>query len=782
MSAIGARVKKLDAVLKATGQENYLPNLRLPGMLHGKVLRSRFPHAEILRIDTSKAERLRGVACVITAGDTPKLPMGYQKDHYPLKFGKVRSLRDEVAAVAAESEDVAKEALSLIEVEYRELPPVFDLDFAMSAGAPLVHDDRPGNEVDVHYFFEHGDVSGAFESADVLTDDTFELPYVTHAALGTMCCLAQWDAQGKLTIWSTTQVPFLYQRELAEILGIHGDRIRVIQPTLGGGFGRGLDVYPIDPICAFLAKKAARPVKIEFDRTEEFIVCPTRQPARFHLRAAAKRDGTLLARDAMVYLDNGAYVSWGPTTPYVMMSTVTGLYRVPNVRFETKIVYTNNPYAGAMRGYGNLQATFAVESSMDILAAKLGMDPMEFRLRNVNQAGDVTPQDMRITTCGLTECIREAAAEAGWPDGLGSEETDPRLRTPDSGLPRPSQAPGKPKNVRRGLGMASLFHVGGGARVYRSDGCGAIVRIDDFGKVTVIIGASEIGQGSDTVLAQICADTLGVPVEKVEIVQDDTLVCPWDVGVHASRTTFIAGNATKLAAEKVRDKLLELASGLLEEPKENLEIEDGAITSRREPSRRIDYDRVVRSTHFREGGTQLIAEAFYDPPTVMQDENFRGNISVTYAFGAQVAEIEVDMDTGRIDVLRVVAAHDVGRALNPAGAEGQIEGGVAMGLGYAVTEQLIVKEGKVLNPYFRDYKMATTCDMPQVKTILVETNDPAGPFGAKGLGEAGAICTAPAIANALFAAIGVRVKALPLTPERVLEAIDAARERGELRP
>jgi CO/xanthine dehydrogenase Mo-binding subunit len=758
VSAIGSRVKKLDAVLKVTGQENYLPNIRLPGMLHGKILRSRFPHAQIVRIDTSKAERLPGVACVITAEDTPKLPIGYRKDHHPLKFGKVRSLRDEVAAVAAESEDVAKEALGLIEVEYRELPPVFDIDFAMSAGAPLIHEDRPGNEVDVHYLFEHGDVLGAFARADVVTDDTFELPYVTHAALGTMCCLAQWDAEGRLTIWSTTQVPYLYQRELADTLGIHGDRIRVIQPTLGGGFGRGLDVYPIDPICAFLAKKAGRPVKIEFDRTEEFMACPTRQPARFHLRAAASKDGALLARDAMVYLDNGAYVSWGPTTPYVMMSTVTGLYRVPHVRFETKILYTNNPYSGAMRGYGNLQATFAVESSMDILAAKLGMDPLEFRLKNANQPGDVTPQDMRITTCGLTECLQQAAGEAGWP----------KTREPAA------------QNKRRGVGIASLFHVGGGARVYRSDGCGAIVRIDDFGKVTVVIGASEIGQGSDTVLAQICADTLGVPVEKVEIVQDDTLVCPWDVGVHASRTTFIAGNATKQAAEKVRDKLLNLASGLLEEPKENLHIEDGVITSRREPSRRITYDHAVRATHFREGGTQLIAEAFYDPPTVMQDEHFKGNISVTYAFGVQAAEVEVDLDTGRIDVLRVVAAHDVGRALNPAGAEGQIEGGVAMGLGYAVTEELIVKEGKVVNPYFRDYKMPTARDMPQIKTILVETNDPGGPFGAKGLGEAGAICTAPAIANALYAATGVRIKALPLTPERVLEAIDAARARDEL--
>ncbi|MBV9120536.1 MAG: molybdopterin-dependent oxidoreductase [Chloroflexi bacterium] len=775
MSVIGTRVPKQDAVLKVTGQENYLPNLRLPGLLHGKILRSRYAHAEIVRIDASPAERLPGVACVPTAADTPQLPMGYQKDQLPLKAGKVRSLRDEIAAVAAESEAIAKEALELIEVEYRELPPVFDIQTAMSAKAPLVHEANPGNEVDVHYLFEEGDVVKAFQDAAVTSDDTFELPYVTHAALGTMCCVAQWDARGRLTVWSTTQVPYLYQRELSEILGIHGDRIRVIQPTLGGGFGRGLDIYPIDPICCFLAQRAGRPVKIEFDRTEEFIACPTRQPARFHIRSAAAADGKLLARDVMVYLDNGAYVSWGPTTPYVMMSTTTGLYRVPNVRFETKILYTNNPYSGAMRGYGNLQATFAIESSMDILAHKLGMDPVEFRLRNANQPGDLTPQQMQITTCGLTECLRRAAEEAGW---------DRHARTPMSVptelVPRPGQAPDGRANTRRGLGVASLFHVGGGARVYRSDGCGAIVRIDDFGKVTVTIGASEIGQGSDTVLAQICADTLGVPVEKVEIVQDDTLVCPWDVGVHASRTTFIAGHATMLATNKVKDQLLDLASGLLEEPRENLRLEDGQITSTREPSRRISYDRVVRATHFREGGTQLIAEAFYDPPTVMQDQDFRGNISVTYAFATQIAEIEVDLDTGRIEVLRVIAAHDVGRALNPAGAEGQIEGGVAMGLGYAVTEQYLVKDGKLLNPYFRDYKLATSQDMPEVKVILVETNDPAGPFGAKGLGETGAIAVAPAVANALYDATGVRIKELPLTPERVLEALDAARARGEL--
>src|SRR2546425_3937528 len=350
-----------------------------------------------------------------------------------------------------------------------------------------------------------------------------------------MVALADWDPAGNLTMWTTTQVPFLYRRDLGEALGIGGDRVRVLQPPVGGNFGRGLDLYPIDVIAALLALRCRRPVKIEFDRVEEFIACPGREPCTIRLRSAADRDGRLLARDAHVTIDNGAYTSWGSTTPYVMLATVAGLYRCPSVRFDTSIAYTNNPYSGSMRGYGNLESTFAVESQMDELADRLGLDRLEIRRRNVTKSGDVNPQGFVITSCAMSECLAAVA-----------DAVDRPVPPPEAGW-------------RRGVGYAGMFHVAGGARVYRSDGCGALVKMDDFGKVALITRATEIGQGSETVLAMIVAETLGVPLERVEVVNSDTAVKPWDVGAHASRTTFIARNAARMAAQKLRGELLALA-------------------------------------------------------------------------------------------------------------------------------------------------------------------------------------------------------------------------------
>lgn len=752
---IGRRVPKLDGVEKVTGAVRYIPDLEVPGMVWGRILRTPVPHARIRRIDTRRAEALPGVLGVVTGYNVEQYPFGYARDHLALKRDVVRCIRDEVAAVAAETEEIAAEACRLIEVEYEELPAVFDPEEALRPGAPQIHPQCPGNRVNFAYRFEHGDVDGAFRAADVVVEGTYTLPYVTTACLGTMAVIAAWDARGQLTMWSTTQVPFLYQRDLAQALGITGDRIRVIQPPVGGNFGRGLDLYPIDIIAALLARHVQRPVKIVFDREEEFLASPTREPCRFTLRTAARADGTLLARDARVLIDNGAYVSWGSTTPYVMLTTVAGLYRCPHVRFESTIVYTNNPYSGSMRGYGNLESTFAIESQMDDLAERLGLDRLEIRRRNANRPGDVTPQGLRITTCALLECL---------------EAVDRDIRRPLDRPPRPGW--------KRGVGYACMFHVGGGARVYRSDGCGAIVKLDDFGKVTLVTGASEIGQGSETVLAMIVAEELGIPLERVEVVNSDTAVKPWDVGVHASRTTFIAGNAALLAARDVRRQLLQLAAEQLEEPVEELELEDGVVYVRRAPHRRVPYDKVVRAGHFREGGRILLGQAFYDPPTQMLDKEFRGNVSVTYGFAAQAALVEVEEATGRIQVLRVASAHDVGRALNPVGCEGQIEGGIHMGLGYCLTEELQVVGGRVLNPGFLDYKLLTAPDMPEILITLVETVDEAGPFGAKGLGESGTIPISAAVANAVKDAVGVRMTRLPMTPERVYRALRAARGGG----
>ncbi|MBI4635544.1 MAG: xanthine dehydrogenase family protein [Candidatus Rokubacteria bacterium] len=744
---IGKTVRKLDGAEKVTGRTRYLHDLALPRLAHGKILRARFPHARLVRIDASRAARLPGILAVLTGNDVEPRPFGFARDQVALKRGKVRCIRDEVAAVAAEAPEIAEEALALIDVEYAELPAVFDPLRALEPGAPLVHEELATNQHPLRYQFLHGDVDRAFAEAAVVVEDTYRLNFVTPACLGTMVALAEWDVGGDLTMWTTTQVPFLYQRDLAEAVGISGDRVRVLQPPVGGNFGRGLDLYPIDVIAALLARRAGRPVKIEFDRVEEFVACPTREPCAIRLRTAADRDGRLLARDAHVTIDNGAYTSWGSTTPYVMLSTVAGLYRVPNVRFDTTIVYTNNPYSGSMRGYGNPESTFAVESQMDDLAERLGMGPLELRRRNASKPGDVSPQGFVLTSFAMTECI----------DAVGTEI----LGSP------PPLSPG----WKRGVGYAGMFHVGGGARIYRSDGCGAIVKLDDFGKVTLLTGATEIGQGSETVLAMIVAETLGVPLERVDVINSDTRVRPWDVGTHASRTTFVAGNAARLAAGKLRAQLLEMAAAQLDEPAASLDMRGGWVFVRREPRRRLAYDAVARAGHFKDGGRVLVAEAFYDPPTTMLDKDFQGNVSAAYTSAVQAALVDVDPETGKVEVRKVVSAHDVGRALNPGAAEGQIHGGIHMGLGYALSERLVVEQGQVLTQTFMDYALLKADDMPEIVVRLIESVDAEGPFGAKGLGESGMIPVAAAVANAIKDAIGIRFAELPITPARVRDAL-----------
>jgi len=751
LSVVGRATPKKDGAEKVTGRTRYLHDLALPRLAHGKIVRARHPHARLVRVDTRRAAALPGVLAVLTAEDVQQDRFGFARDQTALKAGKVRCIRDEIAAVAAETPALAEEAAALIEVEYEELPAVFDPTEALRPDAPRVHDERADNHTDLRYQFSHGDVDRALAEAAVVVEGTYRLNFVTTCCLETMVALAEWDAQGHLTMWSTTQVPFLYQRGLAQALGITGDRVRVIQPPVGGNFGRGLDLYPIDVIAALLARRVGRPVKVEFERLEEFVASPTREPCAIRLRTAADVSGRLLARDAHVTIDNGAYVSWGSTTPYVMLATVAGLYRVPNVRFDTTIAYTNNPYSGSMRGYGNLESTFAVESQMDELADRLGLDRLEIRRRNVTKSGDVNPQGFVITSCAMSECLAAVAEAIGRP-----------AAPPDAGW-------------RRGVGYAGMFHVGGGARIYKSDGCGAIVKMDDFGKVALITGATEIGQGSETVLAMIVAETLGVPLERVEVVNSDTAVKPWDVGAHASRTTFIAGNAARIAAEKLRGDLLAMAGEQLDEPVERLAMKDGAIFVAAEPQRRLPYERVARAGHYAPGGRTLVAEAFYDPPTTMLDKDLRGNVSATYGFAAQAVLVDVEEETGTIRVRRVASAHDVGRALNPLAAEGQIHGGIHMGLGYALAERLVVEQGQVLTASFMDYAILRAADMPEMVVRLIETHDAEGPFGAKGLGESGVIPVSAAVANAVHDAIGARLTELPITPSRVRAALETAR-------
>ena len=766
---IGQRVAKLDAPDKALGRAQYGHDVRLPGMLHGRILYSRFPHARLINLDVSRAERLPGVRCVLTAADNPPTRFGFGKDNTPFKGDVVRSVRDEVAGVVAVDPDVAEEALGLIEVEYEPLPAVFTFDEAMAEGAPILHPER-GSNLAKTYRYAHGDLALGESESEVVVAADYLLPYVAHGCMETSVVVAQFDGRGRLTLWSTTQIPFLLQRDLAEALGLDGSQIRILQTAIGGAFGRGLDIYPYEPIAALMARKAGAPVRLAFSRTEEFVAGPARQPAIVTVRAGARRDGRLTFRDVSAKLAIGAYISWGLVTPIVMMETTASLYEVPHVRFQADCAYSNTPITRAMRGYGNPQSTFFIETIMDRLAEAVGMDPVAFRLRNANRPNSVTPQGLVITSCGLKECLEAVGAAA---DRDGKTRTAAAMQSSHP-APTAQAEPDSRSTLRRGIGFAATLNVGGGARIYRSDGCGATVKVDDFGHVTLVTGASEIGQGSETVLAQIVAETLGTSVEDVSVVNSDTDVKPWDVGVHASRTTFIAGNAARLAALDARAQIFETAAELLSADAGELIAVEGMVRVKDDHARAMRIEQVVRRRHLREGGQIVVGEGWYDPPTQLVDkETYKGNISAAYGFGAQMAEIELDVETGQVRVLRLACANDVGVAINPMAVEGQIEGGAQMGLGYALTEELVVEEGRVLNPDFLDYRMFTAADMPEIETILVETDDPNGPFGAKGVGEMGGTPTAAAVANAIFDAVGVRLTQLPMTPERVLAALDA---------
>ena len=758
-SLIGKRITKFDAPDKARGTTRYIQDLNVANQLHGKIKRSDRVHARIVNIDTSKARALAGVHVVLTGKDVPNnRPLGHSQDNLPLKVDKVRSQRDEIAAVAADTPEIAEEAVRLIEVEYEDLPIVTSPEEALADGAPVIHDTHPDN-VTMTWHYDHGDIAQGEAESDVIIEDEFSLHYVTHCCMGVSGIIAEFEPNGHLLLYSNTQVPFLHKREFAQVLGMKPDQIRIIQPPIGGGFGSKLDIYPFEPICVFLAQATKRPVKLIFTREEEFIASPTRQPVKMTLRSGVKKDGTLTFRECRTLHDNGAYTSWGASTPFVMMQTLSSLYRVPHVAYDTTVVYTNNPYAGSFRGYGNLQGTFAVEIHMGKLAEAIGMDPLEFRLKNAQDPGEVTGQGMHFKSCGFKDCLRVAA-----------EHADFQAKHRAYAEARETCGP-----VKRGIGMAAMLHVGGGAKIYPSDGCGTILKLDDFAHITVMTGASEIGQGSETVIAQLVCEELGVPLSAVTIVNNDTDITPWDVGVHASRTTFIAGNSAIGAARKARTKILDAAAKVTNLPPDELDLRAGFIVRAADGEALMELGKMIRSLHFQDKAELVMTTNYYEPPSHHQDKNFKGDVSAAYAWATQVVEVEVDTETGIVKMLKVTSAHDVGRVLNRLGIEGQIEGGIVMGQGYALTEDLIIKDGICQNPAFRDYKLVTAPEIPEMDIHFIETMDGEGPQGAKGVGESPAICMAAATANAIYNATGVRITALPFTPEKVYRALHPER-------
>lgn len=739
--SIGQRAVRLDGVAKVTGAAVYAGDIRLPGMLHAKVLRSPYAHARIRHIDTVRARELKEVVAVITPADVPRIPINPAGHPYPdsppidyyILDWESRYVGDPVAAVAAESEEAAVAALRAIQVDYEVLPAVFDEVEALKPGAPLVHED--GNLAALTGF-SHGDVERGFREADLVVEEEYRTQIVQHCPLEPHACVCALDPSGRLVVWSSTQIPFTLRRLLAQALDLPYGVVRVIKCEVGGGFGSKQDLVQ-ESICAALAMKARRPVRLVYSREEDIGATRTRHAAVFRLKSGVSKDGCLLSRELQVITNTGAYASHGPSVTAYMGGMWAPLYRSPNLRFEGKTVYTNLPVAGAMRAYGVPQVCYALESHMDEIARRLGLDPIEFRCRNLVRAGDVDPVSGRIIqTCGLEECLRKGASAIGW--------NQPRAST---------------GSLRRGLGVA-CFAYASGTGPEGKEIAAARVRLNEDGSVTLFLGTGEIGQGTDTALAQIVAEELGIPLSAVSLAPVDTDVSPFDLGSYASRQTFVTGSAVRKAARELRELVLLVAARLLDCTPESLRQQHGVIW-RSDGGGRLSLRDIGLESYYGSCQGTLEVEAHHVPT------------SNPLAFGAQFAEVEVDLETGKVRVLRLVAAHDVGCALNPTLVEGQIDGGAAMGIGYALTEQLVYdpKNGTVLSTNFLDYKIPTSNDIPDVESILVETFDPEGPYGAKAVGEPPTIPTAPAISNAFFAATGARLRSLPLTPEKVWRAV-----------
>jgi 4-hydroxybenzoyl-CoA reductase alpha subunit len=754
-SVIGKRLPRTDAMAKVTGEAKYTDDLRLPQMLIGKLLRSPLPHAKILHIDTSKAERLMGVKGVVTGLDTPKKKYGLLMrdsfmDRYPLAVDMVRFIGEEVAAVAAVDEDTALEALDLIRVEYEELPAVFNPEEAMKPGAPSVHEGK-ANAV-MSRCFEYGDAEKGFRDSDYVREDKFATQAVAHGCMETHAALGMVDFSGKVTLWSSTQSPFILCRDLAQTLNIPKAKIRVIKPFVGGGFGGKMEMLPLEFCSALLSIKTGKPVRIVHTREEEFIGTSQRHPVIIQLKTGVKRDGTLVAKECYTIVDTGAYLTHGPMMLYGIHTFLTMLYRVPNTKFQGYCVYTNNPVRGAMRGHGNPQIRFADDSQLDLIAQDLGIDPVEIRLKNGIKAGDATPSRLRINSCGLTEAIERCAEVSHWKER-------------------------KKHTGNKGIGIACGDHISGGKLYEPYDSSSVFLKVEEDGKVIILSGASDIGQGLDSILCQIVAEEFAIPIEDVSIVAGDTEVTPQDLGAFGSRGTFLAGNACLLAARDARDQIFKTVAEKLETTVEDLEIKNGRINVKGDLQRRMSLSEAAVACN-----GSVLGRGTYESNTEVPDRKGQGNISPAYSFGAQVAEVEVHADTGKVDLLRVIGAQDVGVALNPMHIEGQIEGSVVMGQGQALYEELLMRKGLTLNPSFLEYKVPTSLESPEIVSLIVETHDPEGPYGAKGFSESTMVPTLAAIANAVDHAIGVRIKELPMTPAKIFEIIERSNSKTLMRP
>ncbi len=754
---IGKGLPRIDALPKVTGTAPYTVDLKMPGLIYGKILRSPLAHARIKSIDTSEALKLPGVLSVITGKDVPQNVFSFYQwlaDKTILCTDTVRYVGDEVAAVAAVDEDSAEAALALIKVDYEPLPAVFDIDAAMAPGAPLVHEDKESNVTwTVQRLF--GDPDKAFLECDYVVEGKYVTQQTAHTCMEVSNCVAKWDTSGRLTIWVNTQAPHTQRQEVARLLGIPKRNVRVISSIMGGGFGSKLVTDMKVPIASVLSKNTGRPVKIVNSRSEEFCTAKTRYPYTLYLKTGAKKDGRIWARELKVIGDTGAYHDKGPATINFASMMFGTLYDVPNMRFDGMLAYTNKEMGTAFRGFGNPQFTFATETQIDELAAKMGMDPLELRLKNANQPGTETTCGAEICGCAMTECMLAAAEGIEW---------DKKRKE-------------KGKNGLRGVGLANMVHTGGGGRFYGYNSAEAFVKLSDEGTVTIITSALDMGQGAHTVMAQIVAEELGVQMDDVNVISNDTDLTPYDLGSWGSRATFMNGNAVLMAARDAKAKIVEAAAEMLEVDPGSVTVSEGKVSVAGSAVLH-DLAEIIEHAVNAHGNPISGAGRFVDklPEGYTIPTAFTKNIPC-FAFGTQAVEIEVDEETGEVKVLKVVAAHETGTTINSLMAEGQIEGAVAQGIGYALMEQVIRDEnGKVLNDGFLDYKIPNIGDVPEIEAICIESLGTNGPFGAKGIGEPGLVPTAPAIANAIYDATGVWLRELPMTPERVLRALEEAKK------
>ena len=748
---VGKRRPQAGIEMRVRGGATYTHDVSLPGMLYGAILRSPHAHARILSIDISEANSLPGVHAVITAEDFKDRRYyhlgGSYSDRRPLAKDKVRFWGEEIAAVAADSLEIAERACSLIMVEYEVMPAAFKPEDALKVQASDIHGQEnaaAGKNLAIRFSANYGDVGAALAKASFVLEDEFWHGIAAPACMETNGTVAHFNTtEDKLELWTATQAPYFIRKEVAHVVGFDEKKVRIRSVEVGGGFGGKSKVCEQEALAAMLSIKSARPVKITLNRRDEFVSGKTDHAKRIKIRTAVSEDGRILNRHVSVQIDNGAYTAYAPTYVGASRQRTTCLYRIDTAHYDCDLVYTNKVPGGQYRGMGAPHTIWAIESHMDEIALRLNLDPLKYRISQANQPGDVTPLKWRITTCGLTDCLRDAGRMIGWEE--------------------------KRKNSHplRGVGIASMIHPSGGVIYQEGNFSNSRIELTADGHVIVHTQTADAGTWQNTTLAQVAAEALGIGTEDVFVSHMDTDDAPADLGSAASRVTFVTGNATLRAAETLKAKILAGLSRQWNCGVEDITIEAGFARHATEPNRAANLREIAMLVG------ALEADGYFTTPGERPDPNTgEGNYAATYVFGAQAAEVEVDRNTGRISVLRMAVAQDVGRALNPTAVEGQIYGGVLQGIGMALQEEMVFEEGRPVNASFLDYAVPRIGSAPKIDISLVETNDPLGPYGAKAGAEPTINATIAAIANAVFHATGIRFKELPMSPDRVLAALE----------